>query len=76
MHVFEIVILIVIRKTCGRKILRTRNSAVNLSEIYFLKNAKKTCKPDNRDLNRDWSNVVLDYHVLISHVCQIQKKAL
>ena len=22
--------------------------------IYFLKNAQKTCKPNNRDLNRDW----------------------
>ena len=29
-------------------------AAVNLSKIYFLKNAKKTCKPDNCDLNRDW----------------------
>ena len=29
-------------------------AAVNLSKIYFLKNAKKTCKPNNRDLNRDW----------------------
>ena len=29
-------------------------SAVDLSKIYFLKNAKKTCKPNNRDLNRDW----------------------
>ena len=29
-------------------------AAVNLSEIYFLKNAKKTCKPNNRDLNHDW----------------------
>ena len=28
--------------------------AVNLSKNYFLKNAKKTCKPNNRDLNRDW----------------------
>ena len=28
-------------------------AAVNLSKIYFLKNAKKTCKPRNRDLNRD-----------------------
>ena len=24
---------------------------VNLSKIYFLKNAKKTSKPNNRDLN-------------------------
>ena len=30
-------------------------AAVNLSKIYFLKNAKKTCKPNNRDLNRDWN---------------------
>ena len=28
--------------------------AVNLSKIYFLKNAEKTCKPNTRDLNRDW----------------------
>ena len=28
-------------------------AAVNLSNIYFLKNAKKTCKLNNRDLNRD-----------------------
>ena len=27
--------------------------AVNVSKIYFLKNAKKTCKPNNRNLNRD-----------------------
>ena len=26
--------------------------AANLSKIYFLKNAKKRCKPNNRDLNR------------------------
>ena len=29
------------------------SAAVNLSKIYFLKNAKKTCKPNNRDLNHD-----------------------
>ena len=29
-------------------------AAVDLSKIYFLKNAQKTCKPNNRDLNRDW----------------------
>ena len=27
---------------------------VDLSKMYFSKNAKKTCKPNNRDLNRDW----------------------
>ena len=36
------------------KILRTRNCCRNLWKIYFLKNAKKTCKPNNRDLNHDW----------------------
>ena len=35
------------------KILRTRIATVNLSKNYFLKNAKKTWKPNNRDLNRD-----------------------
>ena len=29
-------------------------AAVDLSKIYFLKNAMKTYKPNNRDLNRDW----------------------
>ena len=29
-------------------------AAVNLPNIYFLKNAEKTCKPNNRNLNRDW----------------------
>ena len=33
-------------------------AAVNLLKIYFLKNAVKTCKPNNRDLNRDWINKV------------------
>ena len=28
-------------------------AAVNLSKNYFLKNAKKTRKPNNHDLNRD-----------------------
>ena len=54
-------------KTCVWKILRAQKNftytkkfyvheiaAVDLSKIYFLKNAKKTCKPNNRDLNRDW----------------------
>ena len=29
-------------------------ATVDLSKIYFMKNAKKTCKPNNRDLTRDW----------------------
>ena len=28
-------------------------AAVNLSKNYFLKNAKKTCKPNYHDLNHD-----------------------
>ena len=35
-------------------------AAVDLSKIYFLKNAKKTCKPNNRDLNHDWTNKNFD----------------
>ena len=34
------------------KILR-RNAAVHLSKTYFPKNAKKTCKPNNHNLNHD-----------------------
>ena len=33
-------------------------AAVNLSKIYFLKNAMKTCKPNNRDLIPDWKTHV------------------
>ena len=36
-------------------------AAVNLSELYCLKNVKKTCKPNNRDLNRDWKNNIFSY---------------
>ena len=32
-------------------------AAVDLSKIYFLKNAKKTCEPNNPDLNRDWIKI-------------------
>ena len=42
---------LVYTKFCEHKI-----AAVDLSKNYFLKNAKKTCKPNNRDLNRDWIN--------------------
>ena len=28
-------------------------ATVDLPKIYFLKNAQKTCKANNRDLNRD-----------------------
>ena len=32
-------------------------ATVDLSNIYFLKNAKETCKPNNRDLNRTWIKI-------------------
>ena len=33
-------------------------AAINLSKVYFLKNAKKPCKPNNRDwIIRHWSIV-------------------
>ena len=47
-------------KTCTQKFLCTQRkfyihkiAAVNLSKIYFLKNAKKTCKLNNRDLHHN-----------------------
>ena len=39
--------------TYTKKIYVHEIAAVKLSKIYFLKNAKKTSKPNNRDLNRD-----------------------
>ena len=60
LRIFEIIILNTKWKDCKssknfwRKIYVHEIAAVNLSKIYFLKNAKKTCKPNNRDLNRDW----------------------
>ena len=29
-------------------------AAGNLSKLFLLKNAKNACKPNNRDLNRNW----------------------
>ena len=40
-------------------------AAVNLSKIYFLKNAKKTCKPNNGDLNRDWITFNVTFNILM-----------
>ena len=31
------------------------DAAVKLSKFYFLKNAKKTSKPNKCDLNRNWT---------------------
>ena len=66
LRIFKIVILDTKWKDIkSRKNLCTKNFAytkkfyvheiavVNLSKMYFLKNAKKTCKPNNGDLNRD-----------------------
>ena len=33
-------------------------ATVNLSKIYFLENAKKTCNPKNRDLNHDLIKII------------------
>ena len=38
----------------NEKILRDEIAGVYLSKIYFLKNTKKACKPNSRDLNYDW----------------------
>ena len=43
--------------TYSKKCYVNEIAAVNLSKIYFLKNAKKTCKPNSRNLNRDWTNL-------------------
>ena len=69
LRILKIVILNTKWKDCkSRKNLYTKNfmytkkfyvhenAAVNLSKIYPLKNAKKTCKPNNRHSNRDWIN--------------------
>ena len=34
-------------------------AAVNLSKIHFLKNAKKTCKLNNRNLNHDRMIIII-----------------
>ena len=60
LRIFEIVILKQNEKIanpakpCAGKILRTRNCRRKFNKIYFLKNAKETCIPNNSDLNRDW----------------------
>ena len=42
-------------------------AAENFSKIYFLKNAKKTFKPNNRDLNRDWISLTW-FQVIITYL--------
>ena len=80
LHIFEIVILNATWKDCkSRKKLYTKYftytnkfyvheiAAVNLSKIYFLKNAKRTCKPNNRDINRDW--IIFNVEELMLFCC-------
>ena len=44
----------ILQKRLNEKYYVHEIAAVNLSKIYSLKNAKKTCKPNDRDLNCDW----------------------
>ena len=44
----------ILQKLVYRKFYVHGIAPVILSKIYFLENAKNTCKPNNRDLNRDW----------------------
>ena len=37
-----------------------------LQKIYILKNAKKTGKPNNRDLNHDWISILLNTFYIFS----------
>ena len=45
--------LVYVKFYLHEKILRTQNCRRRLIKNLLLKNAKKTCKPNNRDLNRD-----------------------
>ena len=38
-----------------------------LQNIYFLKNTKETCKPNNRDLNRDWITFVYPEVLILAY---------
>ena len=55
---------------CTKNFTSTKKSyvhkiaVVNLSKIYFLKSTKKTCKPNNRDLNRHWIVNIIIYYLL------------
>ena len=40
--------------TYTKKFYVHKIAAVDLSKIYFLKNAMKACQSGNCDLNRDW----------------------
>ena len=57
-----------LQKPVYQKLYIRKISAVNLSKIYFLKNAKETCKPNNRDLNRDWITNFILFLKLVSFI--------
>ena len=48
-------------------------ATVNLLKTYFLKNAKKTCKPNNRDLYHDLKNIDLITRTNWKHLTQKRK---
>ena len=45
---------------------------VDLSKMYFLKNAKKTYRPKNRDLNPDWKSSICKHTKEFEH-CKKRK---
>ena len=47
------------QKLVHEKVYVHEITAVNLLKICLLKNAKKTCKPNNHDVNRDWITFTL-----------------
>ena len=55
-------ILQILQKLVHEKFYLHEIAAINLSKIYLLKNTKKTCEPNNRDLNRDWKGIVIKRH--------------
>ena len=58
--------------TYTKKFYVHKIAAENLSKIYFLKNAKKACKPKNRDLNRDGTRYCRgrNLSILIHKMCK------
>ena len=54
--------------TCMKKIYVHEIAAIDLSKIFFLKNAKETCKSNNRDLNCNYKK--LSFHNLYCTLCR------
>ena len=51
--------------TYAKKFYVQEIAVADLSKIYFLKNAKKTYKPNHRNLNRDWIICVFYSSIII-----------